>query len=98
MSKTPWKKDEASTGSSDQHSLTAPADAGAAAAGAPSPEAANPVADSVAKAVAKAKAGPPKLVKMVRDTPMHPGGPTTADVPETEIGSWAMADWKVAKS
>ena len=48
MSKTPWKKDEASTGSSDQQSLTAPADAGAAAAGAPSPEAADPVAAAVA--------------------------------------------------
>lgn len=96
MSKTPWKKDEASTGSSDQHSLTAPADAGAAAAGAPSPEAADPVAAAVAKAVTKAKA-PPKMVKMVRDTPMHPGGPTTADVPESEIGSWAAADWKVKK-
>lgn len=88
MSKTPWKKDESSTGSSDQQSLTAPADAGAAAAGAPTE-------DPVAEIVRKSR--PPKLVKMYRETPMHPGGPTTAEVPESELGSWAMADWKVHK-
>jgi hypothetical protein len=30
---------------------------------------------------------------MRRDTPMHFGGPTTADVPLSEVANWAEHDW-----
>lgn len=87
--KSPWKKGA----DSGQQPLPAPAEVEVV--GAPSAPPADPtsVADVVAKA--KAEAGIVKLVKMYRDTPMHPGGPTTAEVHPNEIGLWAAQDWKI---
>lgn len=34
---------------------------------------------------------------MVRDEPLHPGGPTTADVHRDELFNFALQGWKVAK-
>lgn len=34
-------------------------------------------------------------VQMVRDEPMHPGGPTTADVHPDEVQNWERHGWKV---
>lgn len=37
-------------------------------------------------------------VKMTRDEPAHPGGPTTADVHPDEVESMETAGWRRAKS
>ena len=34
-------------------------------------------------------------VAMVRDEPMHPGGPTTAEVHPDEVQNWERHGWKV---
>lgn len=36
------------------------------------------------------------VVPMVRAEPLHPGGPTTADVHPAEVDGWISAGWKVA--
>jgi hypothetical protein len=36
-----------------------------------------------------------RLIKMGRIEPIHPGGPTTADVHEDEVMSWMKAGWQV---
>lgn len=35
---------------------------------------------------------------MTCETPPHPGGPTTADVPESEVALWESEGWRVASS
>lgn len=87
--KTPWKK------GADGGEQPLPAPAEVAAVGAPSAPPVDPpsIADIVAKS--KEDAATVKLVKMYRDTPMHPGGPTTAEVHPDEIGPWAAQDWKI---
>lgn len=90
--KTPWKK------GADSSEQPLPAPAGTAAVGAPPssppPDAPPP---SIAEIVAAAKeaAATVTLVRMYRDTPMHPNGPTTADVHPDEVGLWAAQDWKI---
>lgn len=38
----------------------------------------------------------PKMFRLYRDTPMFPGGPTEADVPESEVTSWiSVGEWKI---
>lgn len=87
--KSPWVKGAASGG----QPLPAPAEV--AAVSAPSAPPVDP--PSIAEIVAKSKeeAATVKLVKMYRDTPMHPGGPTTAEVHPDEVGLWAVQDWKL---
>lgn len=41
-------------------------------------------------------AATPTVVKMVRETPMHAGGPVTADVHEDEVAGWLKAGWNKA--
>lgn len=41
-------------------------------------------------------AAPTATVKMVRETPMHAGGPVTADVHEDEVAGWLKAGWNKA--
>ena len=36
------------------------------------------------------------LVKMVRDTPQHPDGPTEADVHPDEVANYEAAGWRRA--
>lgn len=36
-----------------------------------------------------------ETIRMVRDEPIHPGGPTSADVHPDEVDNWAAADWRV---
>lgn len=38
-----------------------------------------------------------KLVKMCRGNPVHPGGPTTADVHPDEVENWKSGGWEVIK-
>lgn len=38
-----------------------------------------------------------ELVRMVRDTPQHKGGPVTADVHPEEVADYSAHDWRVAK-
>jgi len=38
-----------------------------------------------------------QLVKMVREEPVHPGGPTEAMVPREEVENWWRHGWQVAK-
>lgn len=38
----------------------------------------------------------PTVVKMTRETPMHKGGPTTADVHPDEVDAWIKAGWAKA--
>lgn len=38
-----------------------------------------------------------KLIKMERDTPMVPGGPTQADVHPDEVENMEKHDWRVRK-
>jgi hypothetical protein len=38
-----------------------------------------------------------KPIPMVRDEPVHPGGPTTADVHPDEVANWRAAGWQVAQ-
>ena len=38
-----------------------------------------------------------KLIKMVRDTPEIPGGPTTADVCEAAVNDFKFYGWKLAE-
>ena len=35
------------------------------------------------------------LVQMTCEVPPHPGGPTTADVPESEVQLWESQGWRV---
>lgn len=65
------------------------AENGSAPGAAPSPPASTP---TPAPKVKKESA----LVKMVRETPMFPGGPVTADVAKSEVAHWLSNDWKVA--
>ena len=37
---------------------------------------------------------PASTVRMVRDEPAHPGGPTAADVHPDEVEGWAAAGWR----
>ncbi|AZF88139.1 hypothetical protein [Microcystis phage Me-ZS1] len=37
------------------------------------------------------------VVKMTRVEPMFPGGPTEADVHESEVESWTSAGWRLAE-
>lgn len=91
--KSPWVKGAAS----GEQPLPAPAEV--AAVSAPSAPPIDPPSDppSIADIVAKSKeeAATVKLVKMYRDTPMHPGGPTTAEVHPNDVGLWAVQDWKL---
>lgn len=38
------------------------------------------------------------LVQMTCEVPPHPGGPTTADVPESEVQLWESQGWRIASS
>lgn len=40
---------------------------------------------------------PPKLVKMRRDFPQIPNGPTTADVHPDEVANFAECDWVIVE-
>lgn len=66
-------------------------------------EAAEPTATQVmaetpaeAAKVDEPTAAPTATVKMVRETPMHAGGPVTADVHEDEVAGWLKAGWNKA--
>lgn len=37
-----------------------------------------------------------KTVSMVRDEPMHPGGPTEADVHPDEVENWKQGGWALS--
>lgn len=52
-------------------------------------------AAAAAQAAAEAAAKPKKAatVRMRRDEPAHPGGPTEADVHPDEVAGWADAGW-----
>lgn len=39
---------------------------------------------------------PATTVKMVREAPMHKGGPVTADVHSDEVDAWIKAGWTKA--
>lgn len=41
---------------------------------------------------------PPHLIKMHRTSPMHKGGPTTADVHPREVENWKLHGWAVKES
>ncbi|WP_430434262.1 hypothetical protein [Methyloversatilis sp.] len=36
-----------------------------------------------------------ETIRMVRDEPMHPRGPTDADVHPDEVENWVAAGWRV---
>ena len=36
-------------------------------------------------------------VKMVREVPNHPKGPTTADVHPAEVQGWTLGGWRLAE-
>lgn len=50
--------------------------------------------DESPSAAAKPKQASAKTVKMVRDQPMHEGGPTEADVHPDEVENWTAAGWR----
>jgi len=49
------------------------------------------------KPVIKEGESPPELIKMTRDKPQFPNGPTEAKVHQDEVENWKKHDWKIAK-
>lgn len=91
MAKNPWSKG----GDGAAAQPPAPAEQSSAATLSSADTVADPAPPDVVPPVVPQQPSGPRLVRMVRETPLRPGGATTADVPESEVAQWAMYDWKV---
>lgn len=102
MAKEPWKSK--GSGEAAAQPLT-PAESPVAAAPPAATGAEAPVPPTAVQTPAQAPDPPvppaskldgPKMLRLYRDTPMFPGGPTEADVPESEVASWiSVGEWKI---
>lgn len=86
-------KETAQTNPADDAAAKAAAEKEAAEAQARADAEAKAKADADAAAAAKV----PKLIKMNRSEPVHPGGPVTADVHPDEVENWYAGGWRPAE-
>lgn len=91
MAKNPWSKG----GDGTAVQPPAPAEQPSAATSSSADTVADTVQAPPVPPVVPQQPSGPRLVRMVRETPLRPGGATTADVPESDVALWAMHDWKV---